>query len=95
MGDPFVSGEAHVKDGQYEDLSVKEANVRFVYGEDRISIPYLKAQMAGGLLIGEGSYTMTSGVFEGEAAGEHIDLSSSRDFCFRHCERIWEGEGHL
>ena len=76
MGDPFVSGEAHVKDGQYEDLSVKEANVRFVYGEDRISIPYLKAQMAGGLLIGEGSYTMTSGAFEGEAAGEHIDLSS-------------------
>lgn len=75
MGNPFVSGEITVKDGQYENLSVKEANVRFVYGENRISLPYLKAQMAGGLLIGEGSYDMMSGAFEGEAAAERVDLS--------------------
>ena len=72
---PFISGEATVKKGHYENLSIDDATVRFVYGENRIFIPYLKGEAAGGRVLGEGSYDMTNGAFHGEAAVEAIDLS--------------------
>ncbi len=75
LSQPFVSGEVTAKKGHYENLSIDDATLRFVYGENLISIPYLKGEVASGRVLGEGSYDRNTGAFEGEAAVEAIDLS--------------------
>ncbi len=74
LGNPFASGELMVTDGAYQNLSVKQGTVKFSYGENQISIPYLKAEAMGGSLEGSGSYDMTSGAFTGNIGVDHISL---------------------
>ena len=64
VGNPFISGELQVKNGAYEALTVPQGAIRFSYGENQISVPYLIADAMGGHLEGHCSYDRTSGAFE-------------------------------
>ncbi len=74
MNNPFISGELLVKNGQYQNLTIPQGAIRFSYGDNQISIPYLMADAMGGHVEGHGSYDMTSGGFEGNVSADHISL---------------------
>lgn len=74
--DPYVSGNVVVIQGRYQNFQVSKGSVGFTYGDGQISIPYVKADAAGGHLEGRGFYNMSSGAFSADVTAENLSLDS-------------------
>lgn len=72
LSNPKLTGKVSVKDGQYQNFSVKDGSAVFDYGGKEIEISSLSAHIAGGAVGGNGKYNFENGEFNGTVTAEHI-----------------------